>query len=115
MTTNNNKGSLKIVGTGINVIEHISQSAITHIENADQVYTLVTHAAGFAWLQSLNTNCTDLGSLYAEGKSRVQTYRQMIDTIAFAVRNGQRVCAVFYGHPGVFVDPGHQLIRDVTQ
>lgn len=27
------------------------------------------------------------------------------------VRNGRRVCAAFYGHPGVFVNPGHEAIR----
>jgi hypothetical protein len=35
----------------------------------------------------------------------------MADAILAAVRGGGRVCAVFYGHPGVFVQPSHEAVR----
>jgi hypothetical protein len=35
----------------------------------------------------------------------------MRDEILAAVREGKRVCAVFYGHPGVFVSPSHEAVR----
>jgi len=34
----------------------------------------------------------------------------MIEEILAPVRAGQRVCAAFYGHPGVFVLPSHEAI-----
>ena len=35
----------------------------------------------------------------------------MIDAILEPVRTGRRVCAAFYGHPGVFVYPSHRAIE----
>jgi uncharacterized protein YabN with tetrapyrrole methylase and pyrophosphatase domain len=34
----------------------------------------------------------------------------MVDSILADVRSGLRVCAIFYGHPGVFVYPSHVSI-----
>jgi hypothetical protein len=63
------------------------------------------------WLRSLNPTATSLDEYYAEGKSRDITCVQMATRVVDAVRAGGRVCAAFYGHPGVFVDPSHQAIR----
>jgi Tetrapyrrole (Corrin/Porphyrin) Methylases len=35
----------------------------------------------------------------------------MVEEILAPVRNGKRVCAVFYGHPGVYVNPSHEAVR----
>jgi len=35
----------------------------------------------------------------------------MVEEILDAVRGGSRVCAVFYGHPGVYVQPSHDAVR----
>jgi tetrapyrrole (corrin/porphyrin) methylase-like protein len=35
----------------------------------------------------------------------------MVDEILAPVRRGARVCAVFYGHPGVFVMPSHEAVE----
>ena len=42
-------------------------------------------------------------------------YRRMIDQILAPVRSGQTVCAAFYGHPGVFVVPSHEAIRQARR
>jgi uncharacterized protein YabN with tetrapyrrole methylase and pyrophosphatase domain len=34
----------------------------------------------------------------------------MADRILAALREGKEVCAAFYGHPGVFVDPSHDAV-----
>ena len=34
-----------------------------------------------------------------------------MEEILSAVREGKRVCAVFYGHPGVYVQPSHDAVR----
>lgn len=35
----------------------------------------------------------------------------MIERILQSVRSGGMTCAIFYGHPGVFVYPAHEAIR----
>jgi uroporphyrin-III C-methyltransferase len=105
------KGSLIIVGTGINVVSQTTISAKSQIEHADIVFMAVSGATGIRWVESLNDNVVSLSNLYEEGKSRVQTYQDMVDVIANAVREGNRVCGAFYGHPGVFVNPTHKVIK----
>lgn len=109
--TNIKKGSLKVVGTGIDVIAQTTISARNHIESADVVYTVVPGPAGNHWLNKLNDNVISLSSLYEKGKSRVQTYNDMIQAMYNAVREGKRVVAAYYGHPGVFVTPTHKVIK----
>jgi len=48
--------------------------------------------------------------LYAHGKPRSQTYTEIVEEILSWVRRDLRVCAVFYGHPGVFVTPSHEAV-----
>ena len=68
------------------------------------------HAAE-AWLASFNPRARALSTLYRAGVPRRQIYAEMVDEILAAVRGGARVCAAFYGHPGVFVAPSHEAVR----
>ncbi len=56
------------------------------------------------WLRDLNATAQTLDDLYAEGKPRHQTYREMTARILDHVRQGLGVVVVSYGHPGVFVE-----------
>ena len=103
-------GSLVVVGTGITLGAHVTPETIAEIEGADRVFYLVTEPATEAWLQKLNPACESLEGMYAENKTRIQTYHEMTHAIVQAVRDGQRVCAAFYGHPGVFVNAAHRAI-----
>ena len=62
-------------------------------------------------LESLNPNARSLTSLYRRGVSRRTIYEEMVEEILDAMRGGSRVCAVFYGHPGVYVEPSHEAVR----
>lgn len=62
-------------------------------------------------LESLNPNARSLTSLYRGGVPRRRIYEEMVEEILTAVRDGKRVCAVFYGHPGVYVEPSHEAVR----
>lgn len=106
-------GSLRVVGTGIELAAQCTIEARGVIEAADVVFTVVD---GFTlhWLQKLNDDVRPLGDLYGGGRTRRETYEAMAETILASVREGDDVCAVFYGHPGVFVDPGHAAIRVAT-
>jgi uncharacterized protein YabN with tetrapyrrole methylase and pyrophosphatase domain len=63
-----------------------------------------------AWVRKTNSTTESLHSLYAPGKNRQETYGEMVEAMLRPVRQGRRVCAVFYGHPGVFVNPTHVAI-----
>ena len=49
--------------------------------------------------------------LYEVGKERKQTYEEMVERVLDGVREGNNVCFVSYGHPGVFADPMHEAVR----
>ncbi|MBL4703608.1 MAG: hypothetical protein JKY54_03745, partial [Flavobacteriales bacterium] len=105
------KGSLVIVGTGILTPAHLSQESINRIETADIVHVLVPDPLGLSTIKKLNSNIKNLGDLYFDaetgknGANRLEAYNLMVDSILTDVRNGLKVCAIFYGHPGVFVYP----------
>jgi precorrin-2 methylase len=62
------------------------------------------------WIEKQNPNSFDLYQHYANDKNRIVTYVQMVERMLDEVRAGKYVCAVFYGHPGVFVSPSHNTI-----
>ncbi len=62
------------------------------------------------WLAQLNGSARSLNALYRTGVPRRRIYTEMVEEILAAVRGGSRVCAAFYGHPGVFVTPSHEAI-----
>jgi len=113
MKVETKKGSLIVVGTGIKVGGHTSISAQAQIKYADIVFAALPDQMGKQWLQSLNSNVFDLTQYYQDNKSRVHTYQDMTKTIVDAVHEGKKVCAVFYGHPGVFVLPSHRAIEQL--
>jgi uncharacterized protein YabN with tetrapyrrole methylase and pyrophosphatase domain len=108
-------GSLVIVGTGITMAAHVTVEAKAWIQQADQVFFLVPGPIAAEWICQINPKAIDLSFCYGQGKRRIKTYREMVTHILAAVRKGQRVCAVFYGHPGIFVVPAHQAIRQARQ
>ena len=103
------RGSLLVVGIGISLAAHATVEALGAIREADEVHFVVPSSAE-EWLRSLNPRARSLGDCYQPGKPRKQAYADMADRIMQSVRDGRRVCGVFYGHPGVFVDPSHRAI-----
>lgn len=104
------KGSLLVVGTGLKAGGHLTAEAQSAIKHADKVFFGEGNALIVDQIYSLNPNAQTLADLYGKGKPRYITYPQMVDRILTAVREGLRVCAVFYGHPGVFVYASHKSI-----
>src|SRR5690606_16769747 len=103
-------GGLVVVGSGIEFGRHISERCLSEIREAQVVFCL-TDPFSLAMVQGLRPDAINLGAYYAEGKDRRITYREIDDAIMAQVRAGKRVCAVFYGHPGVFADVPHAVIR----
>ncbi len=104
-------GRLVCVGIGMTLGAHLTPLARSYIERADIVLGAVSDGIVELWLAKMSSNFRSLQPLYREGKSRMQTYREMVDLILAEVRAGKQVCAAFYGHPGVFAWPSHKAIE----
>lgn len=104
------QGSLIVVGTGIRAVGHITLEAQGAIREADVVMYVVADPLTANWIRTLNENTEDLYRFYDDDKPRRKTYDEMTDTVVSAVRSGARVCFVFYGHPGIFVNPSSRAI-----
>jgi precorrin-6B methylase 1 len=105
------RGSLACVGMGLTLGAHLTPLARSHIEQADVVFAALSEGAMELWLQRMHSDVRSLRPYYAEGKSRQKTYRQWVDLMMAEVRAGKRVCAVFYGHPGIFAWSPHKAIE----
>lgn len=104
-------GRLACVGVGITLGSHLTPLARSHIEQADVVFAAMSDGIVEKWLETMNRDVRSLQPLYAVGKPRMKTYREMVEAILTQVRAGKKVCVAFYGHPGVFAWAPHESIR----
>jgi hypothetical protein len=109
------RGSLTIVGTGIQVNMQTTPEARAAIKQAEQVLYLVANRPTGYWISQLNPTAESLEHLYEPGKNRFVAYQAIIDRILMYVHKDLRVCVVFYGHPGVFVYSSHEAIRHARE
>ncbi len=100
---------LSVVGTGIRPGGQLTLETRHLIKQADRVLAVVDGLA-LAALEQLNPNVESLQDCYQAG-SREAGYAEMVRRILGALDQGGEVCAAFYGHPGVFVWPAHEVIR----
>ncbi|MBC3764379.1 SAM-dependent methyltransferase [Neptunicella marina] len=104
-------GSLVCVGLGMKLGAHISPICRSHIEQADVVFCAAADSLFEMWVNEMNPDVRSLQPYYAEGKSRYQTYKEMVKAILAEVKSGKKVVAAFYGHPGVFARVAHDAIE----
>lgn len=103
-------GTLVVVGTGIQWAGQTTLAAQRAIEGADRVLFAVADPWTARWVQQLNPRAEPLP--YGSGTgARRDVYREMVERILAPLREGLRVCAVFYGHPGVLTDASHEALR----
>lgn len=96
---------------GMTLGSHLTPLARSYIEQSDVVFAGLSDNVVEIWLERMHPDVRSLQSYYAEGKSRMQTYRQWVELMMTEVRIGKRVCGVFYGHPGIFAWSPHEAIR----
>jgi len=106
----NRSGSLACVGLGMMLGAHVSPRSRTHIERADVVFVLVSDPLVELWVQEMRPDARSLQPYYQEGKSRLDSYNEMVEAMLLEIRAGRQVCGVFYGHPGVFALVPHKAI-----
>lgn len=105
------RGSLACVGLGMMLGAHLTPRARNTIEQADVVFVLASDGLVERWVEGMHPDVRSLQPYYAEGKSRHTTYEQMVEALVQEVRAGRRVCAAFYGHPGIFAQVAHDAIN----
>ncbi|MFK0120389.1 SAM-dependent methyltransferase [Streptomyces sp. NPDC090994] len=109
------RGWLNVVGTGYRSVSDITLEGRASIEQADQVFYLVTDPVTAGWIVEQNPRAENLQPLYRDKKPRVESYSEMTERILRPVRAGRFVTAAFYGHPGVFVAPSHAAIKQAKK
>lgn len=62
-------------------------------------------------IAQLCPDATSLADCYGKSGPGREAYERMTETMLAPARRGERVCAAFYGHPGVFVAPSGEAIR----
>lgn len=105
------RGELFIVGTGLRIEGQVTQETLEAIRSADKLFHLIQDILTHRWLAEINPTAESLYDCYTAGRPRRESYAEMVERILRPVRQGLRVCAAFYGHPGVFVMPAHEAIR----
>lgn len=103
-------GRLHIVGLGMLLGGHLPPLAANAIAGADVVFVAAADPLVEQWVQSLHPQVRSLQPCYVEGEPRTASYARMVDWMLAEVRAGRRVCAAFYGHPGVFAWVPHAAI-----
>lgn len=104
------KGSLVVVGTGIEALGQMTDAARREIRRAERLYYVADPLSAQAIL-AINRRGVSLHDLYDVGKNRLRTYAQMTARVLADVRQGHRVCFASYGHPGVFAIPTHAAVK----
>ncbi|WP_426690434.1 SAM-dependent methyltransferase [Rhodanobacter ginsengiterrae] len=105
-------GSIVCVGLGMTLGSHLSPLARSHIEQSEVVFAALSDAIVELWLEQMHPDVRSLQPYYGKGdKSRAVTYREWVEVMMIEVRAGKKVCAVFYGHPGIFAWSPHEVIK----
>ena len=108
------RGALVVVGSGIQFGRHASERTLSEIREAEVVLCLVDPFA-LGMVLGLRPDAVNLGVHYLPGRDRRAVYRAIDAEIMAEVDAGRRVCAVFYGHPGVFADVPHAVLRKARE
>ena len=106
---------LVVVGTGIQAGRDFSAPARFHVKSADRVFFLAADPIAAGMIADLNPAAESLHGLYDVKKPRLETYANMVDRIMSALRGGDNVCVVAYGHPGLFAYPTHKAIEQARR
>jgi hypothetical protein len=108
-------GSLVCVGVGMTLGSHLTPLARSYIESAEVVFAGLSNGVVELWLAKIRPDLRSFQSLFQQRYHSVDPYRHVVDAILAEVRAGRRVCAVFYGHPGVFSWPCHEALETASR
>ena len=99
-----------VVGTGIQLLRQLTPETQDEFVGADELLFVVADPALDCGSRTVFEGTFAQHAVPA-WPSTTPDLRQMVAEILEPLRRGSRVCAAFYGHPGVFVAPSHEAIR----
>ncbi|MCQ9156795.1 SAM-dependent methyltransferase [Acidomonas methanolica] len=102
--------TLIVAGTGIGGSGQMTVETIEIIKISGAVPYVVADPIIDDYLIKLNKNSRSMSNFYKYGKPRLRTYHDMVNSIIDDLSRNELVCAVFYGHPGVFCYPSHEAV-----
>ena len=102
-------GSLIVVGTGIGAAQ-LTAEARAELSGAEEVLFLVGDPLSERTVLELAPDARSLAGCYENGRPRREAYERMVEAILTPARAGKRVCAAFYGHPGMLVYPSREAV-----
>jgi siroheme synthase len=105
------KGSLTVCGTGTTSVAQVTLETVGHIRDAQRVFYLASDPLTERWIRRQRPDAESLQTSYRVAKLRRDTYAEMVERLLAPCRAGLRVCALYYGHPGVAVYAGHEAVR----
>lgn len=108
-------GSLVVVGTGIGLVGQVTHDALQAMRDADYLFYAANTDVSEVWLRRQNSAHESLADCYDIGRSGEATYALMTERIVARVKQGMRVCAAFYGHPGVLAQASHAAIAQLRR
>jgi uncharacterized protein YabN with tetrapyrrole methylase and pyrophosphatase domain len=108
------RGSVACVGLGI-TLGDATRRTCKEISAADRVAYLGADPVCGKWIRRLNPRAESLYRYYGKNKPRSKTYADMARRIMKLVREGNQVCVAMYGHPGLFVNPTHEVMRQARR
>jgi hypothetical protein len=108
------RGAVTCVGTGI-TLGDASPRTVKEISVADHVLYLGADPLWGDWIRRLNPSAESLYRFYGKNKPRWRTYSDMARRTMTLVRQGKRICLAMYGHPGIFVSPTHEVMRQARR
>jgi len=103
-------GSIIVAGSGIS-LAHMTMETRSYIQASDLVLHVVADSVTADWIKQNSRLSDSMKDYYELGLDRRQIYSRMVERVLEAARDGRRVCAVFYGHPGIFVTPSHEIVE----
>jgi precorrin-3B methylase len=107
-------GELLIIGSGIAHIDFTLNDE-AEIRAADRVFHCLPDRVSQIWLNAIRPDALDLRILYGQSDRRCDTYVQMAEAMLHCVRRGEKVVAIYYGHPGIFATPAHRALKIARQ
>jgi uncharacterized protein YabN with tetrapyrrole methylase and pyrophosphatase domain len=109
------EGQLTVVGLGYGLAGQVTADARFHMEKADKLFYLVSDPVSSSWLRNIRPDAESLHHLYGVNSDSAVFSGQMSETMLEPVREGQRVCVAFTGHPAIVVPPAINAIRQARE
>jgi uncharacterized protein YabN with tetrapyrrole methylase and pyrophosphatase domain len=104
------RGTLVVVGTGIQWGGQATIAAETAIKRADCVLFAVADPWAARWIRDLRPTAESL-PYPRDGRPRKTIYLAMVDRILAELHLGRKVCAAFYGSPSLLNAPAHATVE----